>query len=219
MHTTSHQQVDFLTYIGEALTLGKPIAAAISGTSSQTMVVYSSALEMLEPFVGSQVSVDNLADAIVRATYEAINATWSATGDGSAALKDASSLSNLYCSSYAASMPVRRRQMRRLQAVSRSVEDLKPLCDGIGKVVAGTNAHLQEIVDQAKSAAESAVDFDGVNALVQVTAISAVQLSEMLSSIAALSARVAADPSLDIPMEVALLDKVRLFGVGRVCAW
>lgn len=132
----SPPQVDFLTYVGDALTLGKPMSAAIMGTSSQVMAVYVSALELIEPLLGSQTSVDEIAATIVEQTYKTVNATWATTGDGSAALSDAAKLSDLYCSAYEAAMPnARRRMMRRLHSQwSHSPEDLKPLCDSVGRV-------------------------------------------------------------------------------------
>lgn len=151
-------QVDFLTYIGDALTLGKPIAAALMGTSSQVrreglvprrralwqdslalrspapaaaplqlahfnpsltrpqaplytqlhgkhkhththtqvMAIDSSSIEMMEPLLGSQASVDDIAAAVVAATYAKVNATWTEAGDGSPAMSDAPTLSDLY---------------------------------------------------------------------------------------------------------------------------
>jgi hypothetical protein len=129
--------VDFLTYVGDNLTLGKPIAAALMGTSSEVMAVYSSSLEMFEPLLGSQASLDDIAASVVKATYSRVNASWAQTGDGSAALSDAEVLSGLYTDGYSAALPnARRRMMRRLHnsATQRTAAELKPLFDAVARV-------------------------------------------------------------------------------------
>ena len=131
----SLRQVDFLTYIGDALTLGQPISAALSGTNSQAMAVFNSALELLEPLLGSRASIDDIAASVVDTAYINANATWAANGDGSAAFSTSSVLSSLYAQGYSAAMPAsRRRAMRRLHASTRSVDELKPLFDAVARV-------------------------------------------------------------------------------------
>jgi hypothetical protein len=129
--------VDFLTYIGDALTLGQPTAAALMGTNAQVMATYATALELFEPLLGSQASVDDIASSVVKATYSKVNETWAASGDGSASLSNALTLSDLYAQGYTAALPAaRRRMMRRLHnsAGQRTAEELKPLFDSVAKV-------------------------------------------------------------------------------------
>lgn len=120
------------------------------------MAVYASGLELLQPLLGPDASADDIAAALVRATYAAVNSTWSASAagvniDGAAALADAEVLSEIICGSAAAATPVaRRRAARRLseavdtasaapaalapRAAAMPAEELKPLCDGVARV-------------------------------------------------------------------------------------
>jgi hypothetical protein len=129
--------VDFLRYIGDALTLGKPAAAAISGTSTQLMAVYASALGLLQPLLGPETSVNDLSGAIVKATYDAVNTTWAATGDGSGALTSPGSLSELYSKVYTGMSPSARTLTVMGAPPRRTAEELKPLFDAVAKVGAG----------------------------------------------------------------------------------
>ncbi|KAI8463993.1 MAG: hypothetical protein J3K34DRAFT_129482 [Monoraphidium minutum] len=201
--------VDFLTYIGDALTLGKPIAAALMGTNSQVMAAYSSSLELMEPLLGSQASVDDIGASVVRATYDRVNGSWASGGDGSRALTEAGPLSDIYSDGYTAALPAaRRRSMRRLHdaAGQRSAEELKPLFDAVARVVAATNQQLQIIINAAKAAWREGRDYDSISALVQITAISAVQQIDLATAINELAARIAADPSLDVAAEASKLE-------------
>ena len=103
------------------------------------MAIYSSSIEMMEPLLGSQASVDDIAANVVKATYGKVNATWGPSGDGSLAMSDAPTLSDLYSEAYTASQPAaRRRMMRRLQGSSlRTAEELKPLFDAVARVGGG----------------------------------------------------------------------------------
>ena len=125
---------DFLRYVGDSLTLGKPAAAAISATSTQLMSVYASALELLEPLLGPETSANDLSAAIVRATYDAVNATWSATGDGSGALTEPAALSDLFSKVYSGLNPSPRTIAVMQAPRRRSAEELKPLFDAVAKV-------------------------------------------------------------------------------------
>jgi hypothetical protein len=78
------------------------------------------------------------------------------------------------------------------------------------QVIAGTNAQLQKIVAAAKAAHREGREFDAINALVRITAISAVQQIDLAASISALAARVAADPNIDIAAAAAELERVSL---------
>jgi len=209
-------QVDFLTYVGDALTLGQPIAAAVVGSSNAVMAIYISALELTEPLLGSQASIDDIASAVVHATYNTANASWAATGDGSAALIDAPTLSKLYAAAYKASLPAaRRRSMRRLHASAttlRTAAELQPVFDAVAKVIASTNAQIQEIVVQAKLAAKEGTEFDAVKALVQMTAVAAVQQQELATAIKDLAAKVASDLNINIAAEAAKLEEVGALG-------
>lgn len=76
------------------------------------------------------------------------------------------------------------------------------------QVVAASNAKLQAIVAKAKAAYKDGTPFDGIAALVQISAIAAVQQQEMAQSISELAAKIASDPSIDIPAEAAQLESV-----------
>lgn len=109
------------------------------GTSSQTMALYITSLELIEPLCGAQASVDDIAASVVSASYKVINASWATTGDGSAALSQAAAVANLYSQSYTAGClsGARRRAMRRrlhTGQVQRTAEELQPLFDSVSKV-------------------------------------------------------------------------------------
>jgi hypothetical protein len=74
--------------------------------------------------------------------------------------------------------------------------------------VSGTNAQLQRIVEAARTAAKEGRDYDAIDALVQITAISAVQQNDLAGSINELAAKVAADDNADIAAEAAALEAV-----------
>jgi hypothetical protein len=74
--------------------------------------------------------------------------------------------------------------------------------------VASTNAQIEAIVQAAKAAAAEGRSYDAVAALVQITAISAVQQQDLASAVSQLAAKVANDPTLDIAAEAATLEKV-----------
>jgi hypothetical protein len=81
--------------------------------------------------------------------------------------------------------------------------------------VATTNAQLQKIVEDAKRAAVEGRAYDAVSALVQVTAIAAVQQIDLASSINQLAAKVASDPSINIAAEASRLETVGAGGRSR----
>ncbi|KAI8470097.1 MAG: hypothetical protein J3K34DRAFT_421763 [Monoraphidium minutum] len=174
------------------------------------MATYSSSLELLEPLLGSQASVDDIAAAVVGATYAKASEAWAEGGDASAALTNVTIMSDLYARGYVSAQPAaRRRAMRRLHddaAALRSVEELKPLFDAVAAVVAATNTLLQVIVAAAKQAAAEGRTFDSMAALVQISAIAAVQQQDLAASISELAAKVAANPGLDIAAEAAALE-------------
>ena len=82
-------------------------------------------------------------------------------------------------------------------------------------MVTGTNAQLQRIVDAARTAARDGKSYDAINALVQITAISAVQQNDLARSINELAAKVAADDGADIAAEAAALEAVSTVEPGR----
>jgi hypothetical protein len=104
------------------------------------MAIYVSSLELVEPLLGSQASLDDVAGAVVAATYGELNATWAAGGGGGAggaALSNATVVARLYAQGYIKSLPAaRRRSLRRLHAapVQRSPEELQPLFASVAKV-------------------------------------------------------------------------------------
>jgi hypothetical protein len=106
------------------------------GTNAQVMAVYSSALELMEPLLGSAASVDDIATAVVQATYDKVNSSWADNGDGSVALSTADTLCALYSQAYTAALPASRRRtaMRRLAASLRTADELKPLCNAVSRV-------------------------------------------------------------------------------------
>jgi hypothetical protein len=75
--------------------------------------------------------------------------------------------------------------------------------------VASTNAQVGKISAEARAAVRAEGEYDAVKALVQVTAIAAVQQADLVAAISDLAQRVAADPGLDIAKEAAELEKVR----------
>ena len=75
--------------------------------------------------------------------------------------------------------------------------------------MATTNAQVGKIGHSAKAALRDGAEYDAVKALVQVTAIAAVQQADLMDAIRDLAKRVAADPTIDIAKEASLLEKVR----------
>lgn len=137
--------VDFMRYVGQALTLGSPTAAALAGSNSQVMATYSSALELIEPLLGSQGSIDDIASSVVKATYDQANAAWSKAGDASPALSNATLMSELYAQGYTAATPLaRRRSVRRLHVAPRTAAELKPLFDAVAQVRARARVCMRE---------------------------------------------------------------------------
>ena len=108
----------------------------MSGTASQLMATYSSGLEVIEPLQGSQASVDGIATGVVSAAYSEVKTSWTAGGDGSAALANSTTLARLYADSYSNTLAsLRRRAARHLhQTTVRSVDDLMPLFQAVATV-------------------------------------------------------------------------------------
>lgn len=209
--------VDFLAYVGDALKLGSPTGAAVAGTNAQLMSVLATALELAEPLLGAAASTDAISAAAVASAYAAVNATHAANGtDGSAALSRAQDVAAVYRATYEASLPVARRraQRRRLQQATtttaaaplRTAAELQPLFDGVARTVAGANARVQAVVQQALAAAAAGAPFDAVAAMVQVAAVSAVVQQDLAAGISELAARVAADPAANLAAESARLE-------------
>lgn len=134
--------MDFLQYVGAALTFGKPISAAVAGTTSQLMATYTSGLEVLQPLLRASADVEAIGVALVASTYAATNASWAASGDASAALSRPAALAGIFKEAYtraaAAGSGVAASRRRRLQqAPLRSADELMPLFTAVGNVRCG----------------------------------------------------------------------------------
>ena len=195
---------DFLSYVGDSLRLGHPWAAAIAGTNAQLMALFATALEALEPLLGPRVSTDDVAAAIVHATYAAISGRAEATtgaaggssavGDGSAVLSEAGALSGILMDSC-------RRGIT--DGALRPCEELRPLCDAVADALAAGNARVQTVVADARRAASKGNRaFDGIGATVQIAAIAGAQQSDMLGAVARLAAHAAAAPTASVAAAV-----------------
>lgn len=134
--------MDFLRFAGPALKLGSPISAAITGTSGQLLSTLATANALAVPLLKlvSPTPGTFAAEAAVRASYEAVNATWAVTRDGSGALSNATRLAALYAKTYAYALERVQAEplaTRRLLQTQRTAAELQELFNGVASVSGG----------------------------------------------------------------------------------
>jgi hypothetical protein len=119
------------------------------------MTTFATAAALTAPLLQQGVPDTVTAAAAVRAVYEALNATWAASGDGSSALTNASQLAEIYALAFTYAQEgmqpgAQPEATRRLLQAQATASDFQALFDGAASVSAGglvCSGHSHRLLD------------------------------------------------------------------------